>query len=42
MPCFALATRTSANLSPTAPGRKPNWLMWIEDDADAMSSSIGG
>lgn len=27
---------------PTSPGRKPNWLMWIDDRADAMSSSIGG
>ena len=37
-----LRTKTSAKSSPTTPGRKPNWLMWIEDEADAMSSSIGG
>jgi hypothetical protein len=31
-----------ANASPTTPGLKPNWLMCTEDDAEAMSSSIGG
>ena len=38
----AFAISASANESPTTPGRKPNWLMWMEDEAEAMSSSIGG
>jgi hypothetical protein len=37
-----LASRTSANRSPTAPGLKPNWLMWTDDLADSTSRSIGG
>ena len=39
---FAFAISVSANTSPTMPGRKPNWLMCTEDEAAAMSASIGG
>ena len=29
-------------LLPHRPGRKPNWLMWTDEDAERMSASIGG
>ena len=41
-PALAFSESAAANWSPTTPGRKPNWLMWIEDEAAAMSSSIRG
>src|SRR4029079_8649996 len=41
-PSRSFSTSASANSSPTPPGRKPNWLMWTEEDAERMSASIGG
>ena len=42
MPAPAFSISAAANLSPTSPALKPNWLMWIDDVAPAMSSSILG
>src|SRR3954447_23250139 len=41
-PSAALSVRAWANTSPTTPGLKPNWLMCTDEEAEAMSSSIGG
>ena len=41
-PAEVRSKSASAKTSPTAPGRKPNWLMWTDDCAVSMSRSIGG
>ena len=38
----AFAEALLAKASPIVPGLNPNWLMWTEVRADAMSWSIGG